>query len=103
MLTNFLRNKCTILEKEATLGPLGNVEMWSAVGSYWCRRIPVDVATRMAYMQNNTVVTDKFLFNAGIELKLGKHRIEFGGKVYELAESSMNHEGQVTVLVQEMG
>lgn len=102
MNTNILKGKCRIYTKSTTTGALGNTETWTAGDYYWTRRIPVDVQTKTAYQQLNTVVTDKFLFDGTLELSLGQHRVYYGGKYYEMAESAMHHGGQTTVLVSEV-
>ena len=59
----------------------------------------VDVSTRNTYMQNNTLVTDKFILWGIVELDLEKHRISYRNKIYTLAESAQHIEGVTTVMV----
>jgi len=101
MLTNLLKRKCTIQKKTVTSGPLGDTETWADVGSYWCRRISVDVQTRAAYQQLNTVVTDRFLFSGKVELNLGEHRIIYAGTTYELIETAQHLDNETTVMVKQ--
>ena len=99
MLTDLLKTKALVQVKTVTRGPLGQTEEWDDVDSYWCRRVSVDVATRAAYQQLHTVVTDKFIFGGILDLKLGQYRIIHDGKTYALAESAQYIEGNTTVLV----
>lgn len=101
MLTNFLKTKATIQIKTAIPSALGQMEEWDDVGSYWCRRMSVDVATKAAYQKLNTVITDKFIFRSILDLRLGQHRIIHKGKTYELVESAQHIEGNTTVAVSE--
>jgi hypothetical protein len=101
MLTNFLKDKCTIQVNTITHSALGDTNSWSDEGEYYCRRVPVDVQTKAAYMQNNTVVTDKFIFSGELDLFIGKHRIVYHGKTYELAESALHLENSTSVLTKE--
>lgn len=98
MITNFLKTKCTIQNKTSTTGAMGETEAWANGEIRWCRRISVDVMTRTAFMQNNTIVTDKFLFDGIVTLSLGKERILYQGKVYELVESAQHIEGKTVVM-----
>jgi hypothetical protein len=98
MITNFLKAKCTIQTKTATSGPLGETETWATEETRWCRRVSVDVATKTAYMQNNTIVTYKFVFDGTVALLLGQQRIIYQGKVYELVESAQHIEGKTVVM-----
>jgi len=82
MITNFLKTKCTIQDKTTVAGPLGETESWADRETRWCRRVSVGVATRIAYMQNNTVVTDKFLFDGLVSLSIGQQRIIYRGEIY---------------------
>lgn len=102
MLTNFLKDKCTIQSCETTHAALGDAETWDYGEDYYCRRVPVDVQTKAAYMQKNTVVTDKFIFNGELDLRIGYHRIVYRGKTYELAESAIHLENSTTVLTKEV-
>ena len=101
MITNYMRHKLTLQVRTATLGSSGEAVTWADVADYWCRRIPVDVATRLAYQQNNTQVTHKFLLGGEVEMKLGENRIVFDGTVYELQETAMHHEGHTTIMTKE--
>ena len=102
MLTNILKRKATILEKSVVSGALGDTKTWASIGSFWTRKVSVGVSTRQAYMQNNTVVSDKFIFNGELDLRLGNHRIEYDGNTYELAESAMHQEGMTTVITRRL-
>lgn len=102
MLTNILRDKCTILSCTITHTALGDVEAWDYGEDFWCRKISVDTQTRIAYMQKNTIITDRFTFRGELELRLGYHRIIYKGKAYELVESGQVIEGNTVVLTKEV-
>lgn len=102
MLTNFLKDKCTIQSKTTTHTALGDEESWDYGEEFWCRRISVDVQTKNAYMQNNTVVTDRFMFRGILDLRIGYHQIVYKDKTYELVESSQHIEGNTVVLTKEV-
>ncbi len=102
MLTNFLKDKCTIQINEITYTALGNENNWSDGGEFYCRCIPIDVQTKTAYMQNNTTVTDKFIFAGELDLSIGNHRIIYKGKTYELVESAQHLENSTTVMTKEI-
>jgi hypothetical protein len=102
MLTNFLKDKCTIQSKTTTHTALGDEESWSDGDGFYCRRVPVDVQTKTAYMQKNTVVTDKFIFSGELNLMIGTHQIVYREKTYELVESAQHLENSTTVLVKEV-
>jgi len=98
MLTNVMRRKVTVQKRTVTTGALGDTETWANAGSYWTRRSSVDVVTRQAYMSNNTIVTDRFLLNGEIDLRIATHRLIYAGYIYQLVESARHVEGQTTVL-----
>jgi len=102
MLTNFLKTKCTIQTKEAVRDHLGENITWKDVNTLWCRKVSVDVKTRTAYMQLNTVVTDKFLLRGEVALNIGSHRIKIEGVIYELVESAQFIEGVTVVLTRRL-
>jgi hypothetical protein len=102
MLTNFLKDKCTIQSCTITHTALGDVEKWNDEGEFWCRKISVDTQTRIAYMQKNTIITDKFMFRGELTLRLGRHRIIYKGKTYELMEAGQVIEGNTIVLTKEV-
>jgi hypothetical protein len=102
MLTNFLKDKCIIQSCSITHTALGDVETWDYGEDFWCRKISVDTQTRIAYMQKNTVITDRFMFHGELELRLGYHRIIYKGKTYELVESGQVIEGNTVVLTKEV-
>jgi hypothetical protein len=103
MITNFLKTKCTIQNKTSTTGAMGETEAWANGETRWCRRISVDVMTRTAFMQNNTIVTDKFLFDGIVTLSLGEQRILYQDVIYELAESAQHVEGKTIVMTKRGG
>ena len=104
MMTQILREKCELLARQTERTPLGpEAEVWLPIGNAWTRRISVDVATRLAYSQYKTVVTDRFVFGEHVDIRIGTHRISFHGKTYEPVESGMYLDGPyVTVLVKEV-
>jgi len=102
MLSSFLRTKCTVQEKTTEAGHLGDSVTWADGDSYWCRRVSVDVATRNAYMQQGTVVTDKFFFSGTLELQFGQHRIVHDSKTFELVESAQHLDNTTIVLARQI-
>jgi hypothetical protein len=102
MITNILKQKCIILVKQSTQDALGETIEWEEVGEYWTRKVSIDVVTKTAYMQNNTVVTDKFIFDGELDLQLGKHQIQYDDETYDLAESSQFIEEITTVLTRKL-
>lgn len=98
MLTNAMKAKALVEVKTSTRTSLGETASWDEVGSYWCRRVPVDVATKTAYQQQNTVVTDKFVFEGKVDLKYNINRLTYEGDLYNLIESAQFLEGSTIVL-----
>lgn len=102
MNTQVLADKCEVEVAVIVNTHEGDINEWMPLGSYWCRRIPLDVSTRLSYQQKNTEATHRFVFGKDHVLRLGVHRIKMRGTVYELVESSLNLDGQVTVLTKEV-
>jgi len=103
MNTAVLKDRCRVLEEYRYSTALGEeILEWKVVGDYWTRRIPVDARMRLAYQQKNSIIDCRFVFNSGIDLRLGLHRIIHRGKTYEMVDPPMTLDRQITVMVKEI-
>ena len=98
MRTNLLKQRVHLQIKTSTAGPLGSTDVWSPVGDYWCRLIPLDVKTITAYQQQNTVVSHTLELGGKVTVSIGQHRIKIGSYTYYPAVSA-KHLEDMTVLV----
>ena len=102
MFSNVMSDKCTLYLKESTIGANGEEVSWSEVASYWCRKIHLSVATQAAYMQLNTLVTDRFILEGKLTIGLGTHKIVHDSTTYEPISSALYHDNVTEVLCKEV-
>ena len=101
MISTVLKDKCSLYLKASTLSAKGEAVTWSLVGSYWCRRIPVSVATQSQYQQLNTVVTDRFIIAGTITIGLGTHKIVHNSITYEPQATARYYKNMTDVIVRQ--
>lgn len=99
---NVWKSKATVQVAESTIGALGPSVSWSTLGSYWCRKISLDSKTRQEFMKNETVITDKFLFQGSLPISIGANRIVYKGTTYEPQTTARHFEGLTEVHVKEL-
>jgi len=101
MITNTLKDKCALYLKTSTPSALGEDVTWSLVGSYWCRKIHLEVETISTYQQLNTQVTDRFIIEGKVAIKIGTHKIIHDSTTYQVMVSSRYYDDVTEVIVQE--
>ena len=103
MITNALKDKCTLYLKVSTLSAKGEAVDWGdPVASYWCRKIHLSVTTQNAYQQLKTLVTDRFTIEGHITIGLGTHKIVHDSTTYEPQVSARYYDDITEVIVREM-
>lgn len=102
MITNVFTDKCTLYLKVSTMSAKGEAVSWSEVASYWCKKMPVSVASRAVYQQLNTLITDRFLIDGTLTIGLGTHKIIYDSTTYEPQASAKYFNNITEVIVREM-
>lgn len=98
---NVLKDRVTIQVKTTTQDAGGETVVWKPVETRYARVIPLDARARAVYMQMQSEVTHKIVFNKGISISLGNNRILHGSKTYELMEPPQIIDNATVVIVKE--
>ncbi len=101
-LANALKDRVTIQLRVATQTAMGETVVWVPVETRHARVVPLDAAARAVYMQMQSQVTHKILFNKGVSISLGNNRILHGDNTYEPVEPTQEIANCTTVICKEV-
>lgn len=96
-----LSDRVHIQRRVSTQTALGETITWTPVETRYARVIPLDAATKAAYMQMKSEVTHKVVFNEGVSLSLGDNRLLWEDKILKPVEPVQEIRNKAVVMVKE--
>ena len=99
---NILKDRVQIQLRVATQTATGETVVWKPVEKRHALVISLGVEARAVYMQMQSMVTHKILFNKGVSINLGNNRILHGDNTYEPVEPTQEIGHTSIVMVREV-
>jgi len=102
MLTNLLKTKVLLRQKQVTQGALGQKVTWVPVQEKHASVRPLDAKSRATYMQLNSEVTHIVTFRGDVTITVGDYLIEHGSKTYQPVNPAKKIKNMTAIEVKEI-